>query len=177
MIIFAIVAVLVFFIYLYKKDKEEFTNTQRYFLSSIRFIYFFLIAFLLLSPLIEIIKNRLEKPILIVGIDNSESIAIDSTNRSFVRKVKDELVSKTNDKFELQLFTFGKKVNQNSFPDFSDKISNYSDFIDEISKRYYNLNVGAVVMVGDGIYNEGKNPEQLIDRFQLQYTPLVWVIH
>lgn len=161
-IIFALVSALVYFIYLHKKDKDEFTSNQRYFLSAIRFFYLFLITFLLLSPLIEILKNRLEKPLLIVGIDNSESIAIDSANTSFIREVKEEIAKKTNDKFDIQLFNFGEKVDLNSLSDFSDKISNYSDFIDEVDKRYYNLNVGAVVLIGDGIYNEGKNPDQLI---------------
>jgi hypothetical protein len=161
-IIFVVVSALVYFIYLYKRDKDEFSNLQRYMLSTIRFIYLFLIAFLLLSPLIEIITNRFEKPLLILGIDNSESIAVDSLNTSFIREVKEEFVSKTSDKFDLQLLTFGNKVNLNSNPDFSDKISNYSDFFDEINKRYYNLNVGAIVMIGDGIYNEGRNPDQQI---------------
>jgi hypothetical protein len=161
-IILTIVATLVYFIYLFKKDKDEFTNTQRYLLIIIRFAYLFLIAFLILSPLIEIIKNRLEKPLLILGIDNSESIAIDSSNKALIRNIKEEISSKTNNLFNLQLLTFGEKINQNTEPDFSDKISNYADFIDEINKRYYNLNVGAVIMVGDGIYNEGKNPDQLI---------------
>jgi hypothetical protein len=161
-IILVVISALVYFIYLYKKDKDEFTNTQRYLLSTIRFLYLFLIAFLALSPLIEIIKNRLEKPLLILGIDNSESIAIDSVNTSFIRNIKEEIASKTDNKFDLQLFTFGEKVNINPNPTFSEKISNYSDFIDEIAKRYYNLNVGAVVMVGDGIYNEGRNPDQII---------------
>jgi len=162
-IIFVVALALVYLIYLYKKDKDEFTNTQRYFLSTIRFVYLFLIAFLVLSPLIEIIKNRLEKPILILGIDNSESAAVDPANKSLISNLKQELASKTNSNFDIQSFTFGEKVNLNSEPDFADKSSNYAEFIEEISKRYYNLNVGAVILVGDGIYNEGKNPDQLID--------------
>jgi hypothetical protein len=163
-IIFVVVTALVYFIYLYKKDKDEFSKIQRYILSPIRFVYLFLIAFLVLSPLIEIIKNRLEKPLLILGIDNSESMAVDSANFSFIKRVREEIGAKTDRKFDLQILTFGEKVNLNTEPDYSDKISNYSDFVDEINKRYYNLNVGAVVIVGDGIYNEGKNPDQLIDQ-------------
>ncbi|HNW50662.1 MAG TPA: hypothetical protein PKH79_06235 [Prolixibacteraceae bacterium] len=163
-IIIAIVTAVVYFVYLYKKDRDEFSDLQRYVLSGVRLTYLFLISFLLLSPLIEIIKTRYEKPLLIIGVDNSESIATDSSYTRSIREITKDLQSKVSNKFDLNFFTFGEKVQLNSTPDFKDKISNYSDFIDEIDNRYFNLNVGAIVMIGDGIYNEGKNPDQMANR-------------
>ena len=51
--------------------------------------------------------------------------------------------------------------------DFKDKVSNYSDFFNEVDKRYYNLNVGAVMLIGDGIFNEGRNPEQMVSMMKV----------
>lgn len=165
-IIIAIVLAIVYLIYYHKRDKDEFTSLQRNILSGIRLSYLLLISFLLLSPLAETIKKRIEKPILVVGVDNSESISLDSKNSEFVISAVNELTTATKDKFDVQLINFGKEVKANNAPDFKDKISNYSDFIDEVDKRFYNLNVGAVVLIGDGIFNEGRNPVENINQIQ-----------
>jgi hypothetical protein len=104
----------------------------------------------------------MEKPILIVGIDNSQSLRSTKTDSTDIIAIKNEIYTLYNTKYDIQLFTFGEKVTPISEPNFSEKTSNYSEFIDEIDKRYYNLNVGAIVLIGDGIYNEGENPAQLI---------------
>ena len=165
-IIIAIVLAIVYLIYYHKRDKDEFTSLQRNILSGIRLGYLLLISFLLLSPLAETIKKRIEKPILVVGVDNSESISLDSKNSEFVISAVNELTTASKDKFDVQLINFGKEVKANNAPDFKDKISNYSDFIDEVDKRFYNLNVGAVVLIGDGIFNEGRNPVENINQIQ-----------
>ena len=48
--------------------------------------------------------------------------------------------------------------NKNVSPDFTDKSTNLSALFDDISLLYANRNVGAVVMLSDGIYNIGSNP-------------------
>jgi len=165
-IIIAIVLAIVYLIYYHKKDKDEFTAIQRYILSGIRFIYLIIISILILSPLIETIKRRIEKPILVIGVDNSESMALNDENSKFVVSALNELTSSAKNKFDIQQINFGKEAKTNVAPDFKDKISNYSDFIDEVDKRFYNLNVGAVVLVGDGIFNEGKNPIENVTQIQ-----------
>lgn len=155
----------VFFFYQFKKDKDEFTTAQRRTLSFVRFIYILLISVLIISPLLEIIKTRFEKPILIVGIDNSQSMASNKSDADKVISVKNELFAAYSQKYDLQLLTFGEKVTPNAEPNFSEQTSNYSEFLDEIDKRYYNLNVGAIVLVGDGIFNKGENPVQQSNQF------------
>jgi len=165
-IIIVIVLAVVYLIYYHKKDKDEFTAIQRYVLSGIRFIYLIIISILILSPLIETIKKRIEKPILVIGVDNSESMALNDENSKFVVSALNELTTATKGNFDIQQINFGKEVRANVSPDFKDKISNYSDFIDEVDKRFYNLNVGAVVLVGDGIFNEGNNPIENVTKIQ-----------
>jgi hypothetical protein len=149
-----------YLLYFIKKNDDEFIKSQRIVLSSLRFLSAFILSFLLLSPLIETIKNRIEKPILLVGIDNSESVVNDTLNRNYITNLVTDFESKLSEKFQIEILTFGEKLSKGISPDFSSQKSNYSNFLSEIDKRYYNLNVGALVLVGDGIYNEGKNPIQ-----------------
>ncbi len=151
-------------IYYYRKITFEFDKNQRIFLSVVKFLYLFLILFLLLSPLIERFVNRSEKPILIVGIDNSESIIQDEESAVFIEEYSQLINDDLSDKFSIEYLLFGEEVIKSEKPDFSYQKSNYSSFFREIEKRYFNMNVGAVMLIGDGIYNEGLNPEQSIDR-------------
>jgi hypothetical protein len=155
-----------YFLYRYKKDNDEFLPFQRNFLLVVRLLYSFILLFLLLSPLIERVKNRPEKPILVVGFDNSASMATDEPNQDRAETLLANLNQEIGNKFNIQTFTFGEKVTQNNTPDYTERISNYTQFFDEISNRYYNLNVGAVVLLGDGIYNQGRNPSQVISNFK-----------
>ncbi|MCF8358586.1 MAG: hypothetical protein K9H26_07485 [Prolixibacteraceae bacterium] len=160
-LLFLIVAIAIsYLVYFFRKDKEEFTGIQRLTLTTVRFLYTFLIVFLIISPVIELIKKRIEKPILILGIDNSESMENDTTYRSALISLNENVISEAGDKFDIDYYTFGNTVTPKGTLTFSEKISNYSNFFNELEKRYFNLNIGAIIMAGDGIYNEGKNPVQ-----------------
>ena len=137
---------------------------QRYILSIIKFIAVFSVAVLLLSPVAETIKKRTERPILIVAVDNSESMLVDSTHKALIENLIQETVTQLDNKFQIEAFTFGERLTPTFEPDYKEQRSNYSNLFDELDKRFYNLNVGSVVLVGDGIYNDGKNPGQSISR-------------
>lgn len=147
-------------IHYYKKRKDEFSKGQRISLSIIKSLYVFIVSILLLAPLYEIIKNRIEKPILVVGVDNSKSILVDTTNAHYIRESINRLQTELENKYKVDIISFGDNVENNTDFSFDELRSDYSSFFTEANKRYYNLNVGAIVMFGDGIYNKGTNPEQ-----------------
>jgi hypothetical protein len=157
-------AAITYAIYFFKRNSNEFSQSQRKVLSSIKFLYLLLISFLLLSPLIEIIRNRIEKPLIIIGIDNSGSMGADSLNYRNINNFITEAKNQLGGKYQMETLLFGERTIKSDSITFTDLRSDYSNFIYESEKRYYNLNVGAFVIVGDGIFNEGKNPEQLADR-------------
>src|SRR5690606_19152666 len=49
-------------------------------------------------------------------------------------------------------------LNEKTSTDFSEKITNISAVFEQIESKFYNQNVGAVILASDGIYNEGNNP-------------------
>jgi hypothetical protein len=153
-------------LYYFRSDKNEFSSLQRAILASFRGLSVFIASIFLLSLFVEVIKSYREKPIVVVGIDNSESMAT-GTNPS-TEKISDfvsEITSKLGDKFDLHFMTFGAEVKKSTECAFNEKISDYTGFIESVQNNFYNLNVGALVIVGDGIYNMGRNPVAVAESF------------
>ncbi len=126
-----------------------------------RFIVVTLICILLLSPLVRTISRQVEKPIVIIAQDNSESLVL-SKDSSYYRKEYKEALSKLAEelaeKYEIRTYTFGDKISEGLNMLFSEKQTDMSGLFEEIQSRYAHRNVGAVVIASDGLYNKGSNP-------------------
>ena len=160
---------------LYWRDKRinELSSILRTTLAVLRFITVSLIAFLLLETLLESTENKTEKPILVIAQDNSESIlfsedSIELSN-NFTSKIR-SLNSELKDKFDVKYYTFGNSISEKKMLDYSEKETNIASVLEEISTRYYNRNIGAIVLSSDGIYNKGSNP--LFFAKKLKNTPI-----
>lgn len=126
-----------------------------------RFISISFLTFLLLSPYIKTRNKYIEKPIVIVGHDNSSSILMGKDSLYYQGEFKESLVSFLDElegKFEVDSYLFGDKVVGLVDVNYGDQMSNYSDFFNHIRDNYNGLNVGAVVLIGDGIVNNGLDP-------------------
>ena len=147
---------------LYTKNRNNKLNTfLTIILSIFRFVTVVILAFLLLSPTIKTKQKQIEKPIIIFGHDNSQSILMAKDSVYY----KDSLMIAINDlmdgllqKNDVDSYVFGKSVVSSINPDFTDNLSNYSDFFNYTKQNYAGLNVGALVLIGDGIYNNGTDP-------------------
>lgn len=130
-------------------------------LAILRLLSVFLISFLLLSPLLKRTDRILEKPSVIIGIDNSESMVL-TRDSSFCIKhlpgILDTLIQNLEDKFNVKVYSFGSRVSTGFKPVFKDPETDLSLFLDEFINRYSNLNAAAVVLITDGIYNKGTDP-------------------
>jgi hypothetical protein len=154
---------------LYFRDvKNEFSFYLKILLGVTRFIAVFLISFMLLSPFVRSISREKEKPLIILAVDNSQSVLLnaDSTayKSSFLQEA-DRLSDKLAAVGEVRKYTFGDKLSQlNQDENFSgsvnytDQVTDISGLISELSNLYTNLNVGALILATDGIYNTGANP-------------------
>jgi hypothetical protein len=126
-----------------------------------RFIVVSLLAFLLLSPMMRMAEKVVEKPIIIVGIDNSESV-IRSGDSTFLKNkwpaMINDLKNTLGAKAEVNIYSFGEKVTDGFNGSFDEKRTDISEFFDEVKTRYTNRNVAALVLASDGIYNQGSDP-------------------
>lgn len=130
-------------------------------LSIFRFVSLFFLSFLLLEPLLEYSKTKVEKPIVVLLKDNSSSILAHQDSSEYGTRYKTkmaELAANLSQDFEVASYTFGKQLSTNNELDFNENGTNLSAVFSEIKQRYFNRNLGAIVLASDGIYNQGSNP-------------------
>ena len=162
----------------YRKEKllNEVKKVVVYTMAFFRFISVCILALLLLEPLIEIENQIIEKPVLVIAHDNSESLLVNKDS-AFINS--DYLIAlssfkeKLEEKYEVKSFTFGDEVKSGLEIDFTDKQTGFSEFLEELYTRYYGRNLGAVILASDGIINKGANPIYEIKK--IKHTPFFTV--
>ncbi|MBN1986837.1 MAG: hypothetical protein JW761_11065 [Prolixibacteraceae bacterium] len=135
-------------------------------LAILRFWAVFSVAFLLLLPFIKSLKKTVQNPVIITAWDNSASMVSipDSTQvKNTIREMEEQISATLGNTYRIVSYGFGENTRLMSGPDFKDKNSNYSELISSITNNHFNENIGAVIIAGDGIYNRGKNPVNLLD--------------
>lgn len=150
----------------YRNKSEDFSLRLQWLLAVFRFISGSLIAFLLLSPMVRTSVRNTEKPVVVIGIDNSRSMT-GSADSAFVRQELrlqlDKLARSLGSDFDVVSYTFGEEVKVSDSAVFSENMSDLGSFIRQVSTRYYNRNMGAMIMATDGIYNAGTDPAYQAD--------------
>lgn len=145
----------------FKNTSGDLPRNLLLFLSVVRFLTGSFIAFLLLSPMVKTFTRSVEKPALIIGIDNSRSMVAGADSmlkQQELQQFLDELKAGIDDRFEVYTYSFGQEVREENIPSFKDELTDISSFFRELSSRFHNRNVGAVVLVSDGIWNSGSDP-------------------
>lgn len=140
---------------------EETSRAFIYGMGALRFIAVSLLAFFLLGPLIKSITREVEKPVIVLAQDNSESLLIGKDSTFYqgeylqqLQRLKEEL----SDRYEVQTYTYGDVVQTGLDVQFDEKRTNISELLREVHTRYSNRNLGALIIAGDGIFNTGANP-------------------
>lgn len=164
--VFAVLLGVGYALFLYHKNENVvFEKRSRIVMASLRGVAMALLAFLLLAPMLKMIRKQTDKPVIIFSIDNSESIASGKDAAYYTRDYPRQLQKVVNDlakQYDVDAYLVGDENklvdNENVGVDFSDKSTNLSALFDDINLLYSSRNVGAVVMLTDGIYNIGSNP-------------------
>ena len=150
-----------FFAWLLYGRAEAMAKPMRITLAALRGLALALIFWLLFSPLIRQISYTLEKPIIVIAQDNSQSITavmpagFDSLRyRKSIQELRDQLSSK----YEVRTYSFANQVSQGLNFSYSGKLSNASLLVSQLKDELLNRNVGAVVLATDGIFNRGGSP-------------------
>ncbi len=142
------------------------------FMFLLRFVVVSFLSFLLLSPFIKTIDRLVEKPIIIIAQDNTESIAFGKDSSFLKNEYKqklNKLIIDLSDKYEVRSYLFGDKTTEISNFDslnFVEKQTDISSFLNDIENRYSNRNVGTIIIASDGIYNKGSNPIYVADKLK-----------
>ncbi|MEL6388647.1 MAG: hypothetical protein AAFQ02_00680 [Bacteroidota bacterium] len=129
---------------------------------TIRFLLLGLIGLLLLGPIFTSIQEESKDPRIVVLMDGSQSISswcdqIDIRPDTWVGQIKDGL----SEAYEVDVFEVGDAIRSITSTDsiaFDDPITNLSEPLEYISDIYEGENLGGVVLLSDGIFNQGKSP-------------------
>ncbi len=149
--------------FLYRRDKT-FEGLNVWLVRGLAVLRFFavtIIAILLLSPLLKTNFREVEKPIIVVAQDNSESIVTGKDSAYYRNEYTgnfSKLVKQLSDKFEVKTYSFGYKVAENNSFEYNEKQTDITGLFTEINNIYGNRNVGAIVLASDGLFNKGTNP-------------------
>jgi hypothetical protein len=153
-----IAAAISYFLYYRNTDSVSLTTPQKLFLAIQRCLSLFLIFLFLLSPQVERTKGIKQLPILAVAFDNSRSVQPYSDSFNQLKKT---LKNRFSSNYQLEFWSFGSKVeNTESFTG-NEVSSDYGQMIKSLKNNYLNKNIGALILFGDGTYNQGQNPENL----------------
>lgn len=140
---------------------KVFSRKTLWVLAALRASAIALIVLLLLNPLLRIPEKQIQEPIIVLLQDNSISLFSNkdsAINQNRYTEQINKWIEQISDEHQLQSFTFGKTVKQSSKFGFNDVMTDISGALNDVSIRFLNRNLVAIVLATDGIYNSGANP-------------------
>ena len=148
--VFCVFIGLLYSFLLYKGNQ----NFNKWIISILFFVRFSFVAFLsylLLSPFINSIEKRIEKPIVVLLQDASSSIKENISNEFGI--IKDNLKN-----YDVHTYHFSDKLYEGLSDSNDGVFTNFSKVLDDLNSTYYDRNLSSVIIASDGLYNKGLNP-------------------
>jgi hypothetical protein len=147
---------------LYRNNPLQFSaKWLNFLLFSTRALLLFLILFLLLGPLFSWKQSIVNKPLLLIAVDNSKSMLLAKDSSEVRSKLYENLLAfkeSLKEKFEIREVLFDSKIKDSDSINFTGKTSQMSLVFDEANEQFANEHGGSIVIVSDGIVNKGVNP-------------------
>jgi hypothetical protein len=144
----------------FRNNNDELPERLKKWLFVIRSVAVAFIAFLLLGPMIKQIASKDLKPTVVIATDASLSMsnALNDNEQIVLKQKTMELVDELSGRFDVQQFIFGSEVENNPCDSFYMPLTDMANLFDELNIQYKNSNLGAVVLISDGINNSGRDP-------------------
>ena len=165
---------------MYRGTRDMLPRWAQVLLAAFRWGTLVLIGLLLLEPLLTSLSRLSYPPIIAVLQDQSESLVI-QRDSAYVQGPFREELSAFLDRFDeddyvVDLYGFAGEVAPGLVPDslrFDETGTNISGALREVQARYQNQNLGALVLISDGISTAGMNPLYAVEGLK---TPLYTVL-
>lgn len=155
-------------VYYRNKNHASLTSRIKLVLFILRTLSLFFIFLLLTELVIKSTRSETQPSLVLVATDNSASV-VSTKDSSLIREKIQNVLSKLENPAESHYSTrfiqFGSAAETNSStPTYTEKETDFSQLFSSISDNYANQNIGALVLISDGIYNKGLNPLYTINR-------------
>ncbi|MFD2569298.1 VWA domain-containing protein [Spirosoma soli] len=139
-----------------------FDKRTTYGLAALRFFVVSLLCLLLLNPLIRSLRTLTEKPKIVLAVDNSESIVAGgrpALNQALagLQTIRQQLTDKG---LDVSIRTLGDTVTDADLTQipFTRRTTDLSGLLASIRSDYEGRNLTDVVLLSDGIFNQGLSP-------------------
>lgn len=169
MIIISVLIGLCFATLLYISNKKQhYSKLLNTILFIIRSLSISLIVLLFFNPYIKVNNKVTEPSTIIIAQDNSNSLILNKDSVFYKKDyplVLDTLVNNLNKKHSIDKYLFGNEAKDFDTIDYQDYYTDIHEVLKIIKKDYYKKNVGAVILLSDGINNKSYSPEQDIESF------------
>ena len=145
---------------LYQKN-ANWSKTQNLLLSAFRFLSVSLLCILLLNFLIRQITQTVQKKTVVLAIDNSQSMNVSGQKNLSdlilnLNKLKEDLIEQ---EYNVAFSSLNEETNQNlEGLKFDKKTTNLSGLLSGVKNAYEGENLTDVVLISDGIANQGISP-------------------
>lgn len=144
------------------QNKKTFSPLQNRMLAIIRGLLVSLLAFLLINPLLRNNKSTIEKPTVVLAVDNSSSMThggqakLEALKKN-LQQLKESIEAKG---ASVEIQNFDEEADNQNIIDikFNKKRSDLSQMLANIKSSYEGRNLTDVILVSDGIANEGISP-------------------
>ncbi len=144
------------------QNKKTFNPLQNRVLAIVRAILVSLLAFLLINPLLRNNKSTIEKPTVVLAIDNSSSMThggqakLEALKKN-LQQLKETIEAKG---ASVEIQSLDEETDNQNISDikFTKKRSDLSQMLANIKSSYEGRNLTDVILVSDGIVNEGISP-------------------
>lgn len=162
----------------YRNRDNALSGKTNLLLAIVRSVAISLIAFLLLNPLVRRFIREKELPVIIVAMDNSESMLVHSrdtaADASLLKNTFNRVVKELSDDYQVETYSFGEKVKDTLQLHYHEKETDISSLFTTLENRYAGRNTGACILITDGIYNKGFNPVSLTERISFPVYTATW---
>ncbi len=155
-----------FLLYRFDPRTKDFPSWVRRSLAILRFLLIFIIAFLLLRPLIRTQRTEVEEPIIAVLQDVSASVPLGKDSAFYKTEYPEKLEAlnkRLSESYKLRRFSFGSSLRDSIPEGYPAKQTDLARALEGIRERFRDRNLGAVILATDGIYNTGADPRYLAD--------------
>ncbi len=139
-------------------------------LAGMRWILVTIISFLLLEPFINNSINQFQKPLFIMAVDNSTSVASSKSGveTELIQQLKQVKLALDKQGFDVAVVDLkGKEVLSIDSISFNYNTTDLSNQLNRIKRDYDNYNVGGMVLFTDGIFNKGYSPLAIPSKYPM----------
>ena len=143
-----------------KFKHEAWGNKINYALVILRFTLVSLLCFLVIGPFVKQTKNTVESPVIVFAVDNSASVSavLDSSSTVTLKQRLDSMSTiLLKAGYASELRDLQTSVTLDSL-DFDNNSTNLDNTLRTIASDYEGRNLASVVLLSDGIYNQGISP-------------------